>query len=181
MDYTVHGVLRLRGLQPACQHELSTFHLLQGQWRWGLWTMFLFDWKWLELVGKRQSLWEKANSVHGWEQVDITNLAHSKHSKWIRFAHQSLTRSTKTPKHLHGLNFKNIIFLTIWSWWFALLPSDNELLGLNLDNMWFKSRWTEVELILIQNQDHTVPGFLSFSSCKQSLSTLPPDNTTSSL
>lgn len=56
MEYSVHGVLQLRGLQLACQHELSTFHLLQGHWRWGLWTMFLFDWKWRELASKRQGL-----------------------------------------------------------------------------------------------------------------------------
>lgn len=30
LEYSVHGVLQLRGLQLACQHELSTFHLLQG-------------------------------------------------------------------------------------------------------------------------------------------------------
>lgn len=55
------------GLQPACQHELSTFHLLLGHWSRGPWTVFLFHWKWLELKAKRQSLSLQANIA----QVDF--------------------------------------------------------------------------------------------------------------
>lgn len=75
MGRSVNDILQPRGLQLACQHELSTFHLLQGHWCWGLWTMFLFDWKWLELMGKRQSPYRKRQTVC--TEGDVANPYHT--------------------------------------------------------------------------------------------------------